>query len=45
MQRLPRVFEFDPSDFALTTYQRKRGGGSRGDAALAERIRGLLFKI
>ena len=39
------VFEFEPSDFALTTYQRKRGGGSRGDAALAERIRGLLFKI
>jgi uncharacterized protein (TIGR03083 family) len=39
------VFEFDPNDFALSTYQRKRGGTPRGDLALAERIRDLLFKI
>jgi hypothetical protein len=39
------VFDFDPNDFVLSTYQRKRGGTSRGDLALAERIRDLLFKI
>ena len=39
------VFEFDPSDFVLSTYQRKRGGTARGDLELAERIRDLLFKI
>ncbi len=39
------VFEFEPNDFVLTTYQRKRGGVARGDAAMAERIRDLLFKI
>jgi uncharacterized protein (TIGR03083 family) len=39
------IFDFDPSDFVLSTYQRKRGGTARGDLALAERIRDLLFKI
>ena len=39
------VFSFDPNDFVLSTYQRKRGGVARGDTALAERIRDLLFKI
>jgi uncharacterized protein (TIGR03083 family) len=39
------VFEFEPSDFVLSTYQRRRGGNVRGDAALAERVRDLLFKI
>jgi len=39
------VFEFEPSDFVLSIYQRKRGGNVRGDAALAERVRDLLFKI
>jgi uncharacterized protein (TIGR03083 family) len=39
------VFEFDPNDFVLSTYQRRRGGTARGDQALAERIRDLLFKI
>ena len=39
------VFSFDPNEFVLSTYQRKRGGTARGDAALAERIRDLLFKI
>jgi hypothetical protein len=39
------VFSFDPNEFALTTYQRRRLGTVRGDEALAERIRDLLFKI
>jgi uncharacterized protein (TIGR03083 family) len=39
------VFEFDPNDFVLSTYQRRRGGTARGDLALAERVRDLLFKI
>jgi hypothetical protein len=39
------VFEFEPNDFVLSTYQRRRGGNARGDQALAERIRDLLFKI
>jgi uncharacterized protein (TIGR03083 family) len=41
----PVVFSFKPSDFVLSTYQRMRGGAVAGDAALAERIRELLFKI
>jgi uncharacterized protein (TIGR03083 family) len=39
------VFSFDPNQFVLNTYQRLRGGTVRGDAAVAERIRDLLFKI
>jgi uncharacterized protein (TIGR03083 family) len=39
------VFDFDPNDFVLSTYQRRRGGTARGDLAVAERIRDLLFKI
>ena len=39
------VFEFEPSDFVLSTYQRKRGGTARGNQEMAERIRDLLFKI
>jgi len=39
------VFDFEPSDFVLSTYQRKRGGSPRGDLQLAERVRDLLFKI
>jgi uncharacterized protein (TIGR03083 family) len=39
------VFTFKPSDFALSTYQRMRGGEVSGDAAIGERIRDLLFKI
>ena len=41
----PVVFSFNPSDFVLSTYQRKRGGTVAGDPVLAERIRDLLFKI
>jgi uncharacterized protein (TIGR03083 family) len=39
------VFDFEPNEFVLNTYQRIRGGTSRGDQALAERVRDLLFKI
>ncbi|MBV9170334.1 MAG: maleylpyruvate isomerase N-terminal domain-containing protein [Chloroflexi bacterium] len=39
------VFSFNPSEFVLSTYQRRRGGTISGDPALAERIRDLLFKI
>jgi uncharacterized protein (TIGR03083 family) len=39
------VFHFEPSEFVLSTYQRRRGGRVSGDEALAERIRDLLFKI
>ncbi len=39
------VFEFEPNDFVLSTYQRRRGGTARGDPAMAERVRDLLFKI
>jgi len=39
------VFTFTPNEFALSTYQRQRSGSVRGDAAQAERVRDLLFKI
>jgi hypothetical protein len=39
------VFHFEPSEFVLSTYQRRRLGRISGDEALAERIRDLLFKI
>ncbi|HLZ29846.1 MAG TPA: maleylpyruvate isomerase family mycothiol-dependent enzyme [Chloroflexota bacterium] len=39
------VFTFSPSEFALSTYQRMRGGAVAGDPAIAERVRNLLFKI
>ncbi len=39
------MFDFDPNDFVLSTYQRKRGGRASGDLELAEKVRDLLFKI
>ena len=39
------VFEFEPSEFVLSTYQRMRGGTARGDQKIAEQVRDLLFKI
>ncbi len=41
----PVVFNFDPSDFVLTAFQRVRGGAPIGDQAQAERVRTLFFKI
>ena len=41
----PARFGFDPNDFVLTSYQRIRGGLVTGDEALADRFRGLFFKI
>jgi uncharacterized protein (TIGR03083 family) len=42
---LPVVFNFDPNDFVLTSFQRISGGAAIGDQALAARISRLLFKI
>jgi uncharacterized protein (TIGR03083 family) len=39
------VFTFDPNDFVLTAYQRRRGGQVQGDEQLAERFRSIFFKI
>ena len=39
------VFSFDPNDFVLTAYQRRRGGQVQGDPELAERFRSIFFKI
>jgi uncharacterized protein (TIGR03083 family) len=39
------IFDFDPNDFVLSTYQRRRGGRPSGDLELAEKVRDLLFKI
>jgi uncharacterized protein (TIGR03083 family) len=39
------VFNFNPNEFVLSTYQRMRGGTVTGDAAMGERIRDVLFKI
>jgi hypothetical protein len=39
------IFDFNPNDFVLATYQRRRGGSVRGNEELAERVRDLLFKI
>ncbi|HYU19365.1 MAG TPA: maleylpyruvate isomerase family mycothiol-dependent enzyme [Chloroflexota bacterium] len=41
----PATFSFDASDFVLTCFQRLSGGLVSGDNALAERFRGLFFKI
>ena len=41
----PVVFNFDPSDFVLTCFQRVSGGAAIGDQDLARRIRRLWFKI
>ena len=42
---LPVVFNFDPSDFVLTCFQRVAGGAAIGDQDLAARIRRLWYKI
>lgn len=41
----PVVFNFDPSDFVLTSFQRISGGAAIGDQALAARVRRLWYKI
>lgn len=42
---LPVVFNFDPSDFVLTAFQRVQGGAAIGDQALAGRVRQLWYRI
>ncbi|MBV9328517.1 MAG: maleylpyruvate isomerase N-terminal domain-containing protein [Chloroflexi bacterium] len=39
------IFDFDPNDFVLSTYQRRRGGRASGNLELADKVRDLLFKI
>ena len=39
------VFTFDPNEFVLNAYQRRRGGTVEGDPELAERFRSIFFKI
>lgn len=41
----PVVFNFDPSDFVLTAFQRVSGGAAIGDQDLALKVRRLWFKI
>jgi uncharacterized protein (TIGR03083 family) len=41
----PVVFNFDPSDFVLTSFQRVSGGAAIGDQDLAARVRRLWYKI
>ena len=39
------ILEFDPATFVLTGYDRFNGGTVRGDAAVADRLRSLIFSI
>jgi uncharacterized protein (TIGR03083 family) len=39
------VFNFDPSDFVLTAFQRFDGGTARGDQATIHKVRSLFFRI
>lgn len=39
------VFEYDPSDFVLSAYQRFPGGCARGDEDVINRVRSLFFAI
>ncbi len=39
------IFEFDPSDFVLTAFQRFPGGAARGDYEVIGKARNLFFTI
>jgi len=39
------IFEFEPSDFVLTAFQRFPGGAARGDPDAIERVRRMFFRI
>jgi uncharacterized protein (TIGR03083 family) len=39
------IFEFDPSDFVLTAFQRFPGGAARGDYQAINTVRNLFFTI
>ncbi len=39
------IFEFDPSDFVLTAFQRFPGGAARGDYEVIGKVRNLFFTI
>jgi uncharacterized protein (TIGR03083 family) len=39
------IFEYDPSDFVLTAFQRFPGGAARGDYQVINKVRNLFFTI
>jgi uncharacterized protein (TIGR03083 family) len=39
------IFEFNPSDFVLTAFQRFPGGAARGDYQVINKVRNLFFTI
>ncbi len=39
------IFEYDPSDFVLTSFQRFPGGAARGDYKVINTVRNLFFTI
>jgi len=39
------IFEFNPSDFVLTSFQRFPGGAARGDYQIINQIRNMFFTI
>ena len=39
------IFEFNPSDFVLTAFQRFPGGAARGDYQVINQVRNLFFTI
>ncbi len=39
------IFEYDPSDFVLTAFQRFPGGAARGDYQVINQVRNLFFTI
>ncbi len=43
--KIDAVFNFDPSDFVLTAFQRYPGGAARGDVDVIEKARHMFFTI
>ena len=39
------MFDFDPSDFVLTAFQRFAGGAARGDYEVIDKVRSVFFTI
>jgi uncharacterized protein (TIGR03083 family) len=39
------IFNYDPSDFVLTAFQRFPGGAARGDQEMINKVRSLFFRI
>lgn len=45
IDHLPAVLEFDPGSYVLTVMGRIRRGTLRGEAAVADRFRGLFSAV